>query len=100
MTFQLFWSHISVFHHIVEETGGNHTGAGADVAQQISHRHGMHDVRVTAGAELPLMELESEIKGCRQQGFRIGWAAMTDSRGDVIDAFPQPVRQLDAVVLG
>ena len=96
---QLLRGEIGVFHHVVEEAGGNHRGARADVAQQIGHRHGVNDVGVATGPELALMQLKSKIECRRQQGLGIGGAAVARSRRHVLKALPQPMRQLDAVVL-
>ena len=65
MAFHLIWRDIGVFHHIVQKTSSNHAGARPDVPEQICNGHRMHDVRVAAGAELPLMQLKREIKSSR-----------------------------------
>ena len=65
MAFELIWCHIGVFHHIVEKTRSNHAGTCTDVPQQVCHGHRMHDVRVTTGPELPLMQLKRKIESSR-----------------------------------
>ena len=54
---------VRVLNDVVQETRSDHACTGADVSQQIRHSHRMHDVRVAAGTELPLVELETEIEG-------------------------------------
>ena len=90
---------VGVFDHVVEEPCGDHRSAGADVPQQISHRHRMDDVRVSTGPELALVELKAEIKGRHQQRLGIGWAALANAGRHIGDALPQPVRQIDAVIV-
>ena len=94
----LFWRDLGVLHHIVQEAGGDHGGAGTDVAQQISHRHRMDDVGLAAGPELALMQLIGEIKRRGQQGLGVGGAALAGAGGDVAHAVLQPGRQGHAVV--
>ena len=81
----------------MQEPGGDHAGAGADVPQQIGNGNGMNDVRVTAGPELALMQLKTEIEGRHQQRFRIGRTALPQARWDVEDALPEPLRQRNVV---
>ena len=90
---------VGVLHHVVQEAGGDDTGAGSDVPEQIRHRHRVNDVGIATGAELALVKLESEIKGRDQQGLWIRGAALADSGGNVADALTQPLRQRDGVVV-
>ena len=91
MLLNLLRGDLRVLHHVVEETGGDHAGAGADVPQQIGHRHRVADVGLTAGPHLAVVELESEMEGRRQQPFGVGGAAVSGAGGHVLDAAPQPV---------
>ena len=91
---------VRVFHHVVQEAGGDHAGAGADVAQQIGHRHRMADVGLTAGAHLAVVQLIGEVEGGGEKTFGVGGAAVTGTGGHVLDAAAQPVRQGDAVIIG
>ena len=51
----------------MEEACSNHTGAGTDIPEQISHRHRMNDVGVPTGSELALVQLKRKIEGrCEQ----------------------------------
>ena len=99
MLLDLIRRDVGVLDHVVQEAGGDDTGAGADVPEQIGHGHRVDDVGVATGPELALVELESEIKGRDQQGFRIRGAALADARRHIADALTQPLRQRDAVVV-
>ena len=93
-------THIGVFHHIVEKACGDHRGTGADIAEQICHRHRMDDVWITTGAELSFVQLKAEIESSDQQRLGIGRAALADTGRHIGNALPQPVRQGNAVVVG
>ena len=97
MQFDLVRGDVGVFHHVMQEPGGDHAGAGADVPQQIGNGNGMNDVRVTAGPELALMQLKTEIEGRHQQRFRIRRTALPQARWNVEDALPEPLRQRNVV---
>ena len=99
MLLDLIWGDIGVLHHIVEEAGRNHTGAGTDVAQQISNSDRMNDVGIATGPELAFMQLITEVKGRHQKGFWIGGAALANPWRDIGNALPKPLRQVDGVVV-
>ena len=84
----------------MQEAGGDHTGAGADVAQQVGHCHRMADVGLAAGPHLAVVQLIGEVKGGSEQPFGVGGAAVAGAGGHVLDAAAQPVRQGNAVVVG
>ena len=91
---------VGVLDHVVEKPGGNHAGAGADIAQQVGHRHRVNDVGLATGAHLAVVELEGEIKGGRQQGVAIGRTGGARRGEALVDAAAQPGRQGDAVGVG
>ena len=88
---------VGVLDHVMEKTSGNHAGAGADIAQQVGHRHRVNDVGLATGPHLAIVELEGEIKGGRQQGVAVCGTGQTSGRNALIDAAPQPGRQGNAV---
>ncbi len=98
--FDLLEADVGVFHHVVQEPGGDHRGAGADVPQQIRHSHRVNDVRLTGGPHLAPVQLEGEIKGGGQQRLRIGGTGLPTAGGNVLDAMAEPFRQGDAVLVG
>ena len=99
MLLDLIRRDVGVLHHVVQEAGGDDTGTGTDVPQQVRHRHRVNDVGVATGAELTLVKLESEIKGRDQQGLWIRGAALPDTGRNVADSLTQPLGQRDAVIV-
>ena len=99
MLLDLLEGYVGVFHHIVKETRSDHRSTGADIAQQISHRHGMNDVGIATRPELPLMQLKTEVESRHQQGFWIGRTTLTRSWRHVGNALPQPLGQDDLIVV-
>ena len=91
---------VGVLDHVVEKPGGNHAGAGADIAQQVGHRHRVNDVGLATGAHLAVVELEGEVKGGRQQGVAVGRTGGARGGEALVDAAAQPGRQWDAVGVG
>ena len=99
MLLDLLEGYVGVFHHIVKETRSDHRSTGADIAKQISHRHGMNDVGIATRPELPLMQLKTEVESRHQQCFWIGRTTLTRSWGHVGNALPQPLGQDDLIVV-
>ena len=99
MQLDLVGGDVGVLHHVVQEPGRDHAGAGTDVPQQIGNGNGVNDVGITTGPELALVQLKPEIKGRHQQGFWIRRAARPQARWNVEDALAQPLRQGDRVLV-
>ena len=82
----------------MEEAGGDHRRAGADVAQQTGDGDRMDDVGLAAGPELALVQLEGKVEGGGEQALTVGGAAAAAAGRHVLDAAVQPFRQGDGVV--
>ena len=99
MLLDLLERNIGVFHHIVEEARRDDGSTGTDIAQQISDRNGMNDVRVATRPELPLMQLKTEVESRHQQRFWIGRTTLASPWRHVGNALPQPLGQHNLIIV-